>query len=64
LCQKLQIVAGAHVVCEATGGYEQDLVRALHKAKVPVSVVNPAQVRAAARPKASGPKPTGSTPPC
>jgi len=24
LCQKLQIVAGAHVVCEATGGYEQD----------------------------------------
>jgi transposase len=49
LCQKLQIVAGAHVVCEATGGYEQDLVRALHKAKVPVSVVNPAQVRAAAQ---------------
>ena len=48
LCQKLQTVAGAHVVCEATGGYERDLVEALHKAKIPVSVVNPAQVRAAA----------------
>jgi len=48
LCQKLQTVAGAHVVCEATGGYERDLVGALHKAKIPVSVVNPAQVRAAA----------------
>jgi transposase len=49
LCQKLQAVAGAHVVCEATGGYERDLVGALHKAKIPVSVVNPAQVRAAAQ---------------
>jgi transposase len=49
LCQKLQAVAGAHVVCEATGGYERDLVAALHKAKIPVSVVNPAQVRAAAQ---------------
>ena len=49
MCQKLQAVAGAHVVCEATGGYERDLVGALHKAKIPVSVVNPAQVRAAAQ---------------
>ena len=49
LCQKLQTVAGAHVVCEATGGYERDLVGALHQAKIPVSVVNPAQVRAAAQ---------------
>jgi transposase len=49
LCQKLQSVVGAHVVCEATGGYERDLVGALHKAKIPVSVVNPAQVRAAAQ---------------
>jgi transposase len=49
LCQKLQAVPGAHVVCEATGGYERDLVGALHKAKIPVSVVNPAQVRAAAQ---------------
>ena len=48
-CQKLQALPGAHVVCEATGGYERDLVGALHKAKIPVSVVNPAQVRAAAQ---------------
>ena len=34
--------AGAHVVCEATGGYERDVVAALHAAKVPVSVLNPA----------------------
>ena len=49
LCKELQSVAGAHVVCEATGGYERALVGALHKAKIPVSVVNPAQVRAAAQ---------------
>lgn len=49
LCRKLQALADAHVVCEATGGYERDLVAALHKAKIPVSVVNPAQVRAAAQ---------------
>jgi transposase len=49
LCQKLQAIPGAHVVCEATGGYERDLVRALQEAKIPVSVVNPAQVRAAAQ---------------
>jgi len=49
LCQKLQALPGAHVVCEATGGYERDLAGALHKAKIPVSVVNPAQVRAAAQ---------------
>jgi transposase len=48
LCKKMQAVAGAHVICEATGGYEQPLVQALHKAKTPVSVVNPAQVRASA----------------
>jgi transposase len=49
LCQELQALPGAHVICEATGGYEQALVAALHKARIPVSVVNPAQVRAAAR---------------
>jgi transposase len=48
LCRKVQALAGAHVVCEATGGYERPMVQALHKAKTPVSVVNPAQVRAAA----------------
>jgi transposase len=49
LCRQLQAVPGAHVVCEATGGYERDLVEALHKVKIPVSVVNPAQVRASAQ---------------
>lgn len=38
-----------HVVCEATGGYERALVDALHQAGVPVSVINPRQVRDFAR---------------
>jgi transposase len=37
------------VVCEATGGYERDVVAALHQANVPVSVLNPARVRNFAR---------------
>jgi transposase len=37
------------VICEATGGYEQALVQALHEAQIPVSVANPARVRAATR---------------
>jgi transposase len=41
----LRAVPGAHLVCEATGGYEQALVAALHAAAIPVSVVNPARVR-------------------
>jgi transposase len=36
---------GAHVVCEATGGYEQPAVRALHAAQVPVSIVEAGRVR-------------------
>jgi transposase len=36
---------GVHVVCEATGGYEREVVAALHQAQVPVSVLNPARVR-------------------
>jgi transposase len=49
LCQQLQIIPHVHVVCEATGGYERPLVQALHQAQIPVSVTNPAQVRAAAQ---------------
>jgi len=52
LCQlfnQLQNVPGVHVICEATGGYEQAMVKVLHQAKIPVSVTNPAQVRAAAQ---------------
>ena len=41
--------AGAHVICEATGGYERALVAACHAAQVPVNIVQPARVRAFAR---------------
>ncbi|HTA30684.1 MAG TPA: IS110 family transposase [Candidatus Cybelea sp.] len=40
------------VVCEATGGYERDVVAALQAAHIPVSVLNPARARHFA--KASG----------
>jgi transposase len=38
-----------HVVLEATGGYEQPIVAALHQAQIPVSVVLPGRVRAFAK---------------
>lgn len=40
---------GVHLICEATGGYEREVVVALHAAGVPVSVLNPARVRHFAR---------------
>ena len=40
---------GVQVVCEATGGYEREVVAALHQANLPVSVLNPARVRHFAR---------------
>jgi transposase len=49
LLQRLAAVPGAHVICEATGGYERAVVAALHAAPVPVSVINPARVRQFAR---------------
>jgi transposase len=49
LLRLLRAVPGAHLVCEATAGYEQPLVAALHAAAIPVSVVNPARVRHFAR---------------
>ena len=49
LLKLLRDHASTHVVCEATGGYERDVVAALHEAKVPVSVLNPARVRHFAR---------------
>src|SRR5262249_14883592 len=49
LRQQLQKIPHVHVVCEATGGYERALVQTLHQAQIPVSVANPAQVRAAAQ---------------
>jgi transposase len=39
----------AHLVLEATGGYERTLVAAAHSAGVPLSVLNPARVRHFAR---------------
>jgi transposase len=38
-----------HVVCEATGGYEQPVVRFLQAEGIPVSVVEPSRVRHHAR---------------
>ena len=39
----------AHLVCEATGGYERAVVAAVQTAGVAVSVINPRAVRALAR---------------
>lgn len=49
LLKLLTAQTGLHVVCEATGGYERDVVAALQAARVPVSVLNPARVRHFAR---------------
>ena len=49
LIQRLAVVPGVHVLCEATGGYERAVVAALHAARIPVSVINPARVRQFAR---------------
>jgi transposase len=49
LLKLLAKTPGVHLVCEATGGYERDLVAALHQAALPVSVLNPARVRFFAR---------------
>ena len=49
LSRDLQKTPGVHVVCEATGGYERALVKVLHQQHIPVSVTNPALVRAATR---------------
>ena len=38
-----------HLVCEATGGYEREVVATLQQAAIPVSVLNPARVRHFAR---------------
>jgi transposase len=49
LLKHLRAHPHAHVVCEATGGYEQAVVRALHTAGVPVSIVEAGRVRYFAR---------------
>ena len=45
LLKKLRAVPGVHLVCEATGGYEQAVVTVCHAATLSVSVLNPALVR-------------------
>ena len=49
LVAQLQTVPSVQVVCEATGGYERAMVKVLHQGQIPVSVTNPARVRAAAQ---------------
>ena len=51
LLQLLRAHPGAHVVCEATGGYEQPAVRVLHAVPIPVSVVEAGRVRHFAKAK-------------
>lgn len=41
----------AHVVCEATGGYEQPVVRVLHTAETPVCIIEAGRVRHFAKAK-------------
>ena len=49
LLKHLRAHPHAHVVCEATGGYEQAVVRVLQTAGVPVSIVEAGRVRYYAR---------------
>jgi transposase len=46
-----QVPGPIQIICEATGGYEQHLLARLHQAQVPVTLVNPRQVRDFARAK-------------
>lgn len=41
-----QLPPGAHLVCEATGGYQNKLLRAAWARQIPISVVMPNRVRA------------------
>lgn len=49
LLRRLSDIPLLQVICEATGGYERPVVSALHTARIPVSVMNPARVRYFAR---------------
>ena len=49
LLERLQPLGLVQVVGEASGGYEQPLLAVLHQKGVPVSLLNPARVRAFAR---------------
>jgi len=58
LSEKLANLPLPHVVCEATGGYERPMVEACHKAKILVSVLNPAHTLAASQAQGKRAKPT------
>lgn len=45
IVNKIESPDKTFVVCEATGGYERTLVKALQEARIPVYVANPFQVR-------------------
>src|ERR1700722_16701220 len=66
LCKKLSGLGTAHVICEATGGYEDAVARAFASAQIPVSVVNPAQGRHSAQAQGkrakTAPPPTAGQP--
>ena len=49
LRKRLRAYPQAHIVCEATGGYEQAVVRCLQAAQIPVSIVEAGRVRYFAR---------------
>jgi len=49
LLKLLAVCPGVQVICEATGGYERDLVAALHQSAIAVSVINPSRARNFAR---------------
>jgi transposase len=49
LLKLLRSQPSVHVICEATGGYEQAIVRALQAADTPVSIVEAGRVRHFAR---------------
>ena len=49
LLKLLRAHPGAQIVCEATGGYEQAVVRALQAADLPVSLIEASRVRYFAR---------------
>ena len=49
LNKALQSLKKPWIVCEATGGYEQRLLQFAHKKALPVTLVNPARVRAFAK---------------
>ena len=49
LLRWLKVVPRPHLIFEASGGYELDLLQAAHRAGLPLSRVNPRQVRQFAR---------------